>query len=132
MGKLKEYYMFPDSPDRTDAIQQQLETWWSAKIPGRKRYAKINQYMIIEDRVEEVREVVVHSFQMGDVEDPDLYAAQPLWEWQESPAGQWVMEHAIEPPEWHRMADPMSYGYTYRIMAKLSGPALTEFLLRHK
>jgi hypothetical protein len=87
--------------------------------------------MIIENHVEETKEIVVHTFTMGDVEDPDLYAAQPLYEWQESEAGKWVMEHAAESPMWHRMADPMSYGYKYSITAKLQGARLTEWLLRH-
>lgn len=86
--------------------------------------------MIINDQAEEIKEVEVHSFSMGDVEDPDLYAAQPLYEWQESEQGKWVMEHAIEPPCWYRLADPISYGYKYSIRAKLYGPALTEWLLR--
>jgi hypothetical protein len=47
-------------------------------------------------------DVKVHEFNMGDVEDPDLYAAQPLYEWQQSEQGKWIMEHAVEPPFWHR------------------------------
>jgi hypothetical protein len=87
-------------------------------------------YKVVGDRVEEMKEVVVHTFSMGDVEDPDLYAAEPLYQWQISEIGQWVMEHADETPCWHRMADPMSYGYKYSITAKLRGPILTEWLLR--
>jgi len=93
---------------------------------------KIYRYMIIDDRVEEVREVVVHEFTMGDVDDPDLYAAQPLWEWEKSEAGQWIMENAVESPCWYRIPDSMQYGYKYQVRAKLSGPRLTEFLLRKK
>lgn len=89
------------------------------------------KYKIVGDRVEEIREVIVHEFTMGDVEDPDLYAAQPLYEWTQSDCGQWVMENAYEEPVWHRMADPMHYGYKYCIRAKLMGPALTEWLLRY-
>jgi len=88
--------------------------------------------MIIDDRVEEVREIVVHEFTMGDVEDPDLYAAEPLMKWQDSEMGKWIMEHAIETPCWYRIPDMMQYGYKYQIRAKLSGPRLTEYLLRHK
>jgi predicted phosphoadenosine phosphosulfate sulfurtransferase len=86
--------------------------------------------MIVGDRVEETKEVIVHEFTMGDVEDPDLYAAQPLHEWQTSDIGKWVMEHAVETPCWHRMADLTSYGYKYSITAKLQGARLTEWLLR--
>jgi hypothetical protein len=78
-----------------------------------------------------IKEVVVHTFIMGDVEDPDLYAAQPLHEWEKSDAGQWVMNNACEVPTWYRMADAISYGYKYEIRARLTGPALTEWLLRH-
>ena len=88
------------------------------------------RYMIIDDRVEEVREVVVHEFTMGDVEDPDLYAAQPLWEWQQSEIGQWVMANAVETPSWYRVPDMMQYGYKFQVRAKLMGPRLTEYLLR--
>ena len=76
------------------------------------------------------RTVVVHTFQMGDVEDPDLYAADPMIKWENSEAGQWVMSNAIEVPTWFRMADANSFGYRYEIRAKLAGPILTEWLLR--
>ena len=89
------------------------------------------RYMIINDRVEEVREIVVHEFAMGDVEDPDLYAAEPLCKWQESEEGAWIMTYAVEPPCWYRIPDQLQYGYRFEIRAKLSGPRLTEWLLRH-
>ena len=89
------------------------------------------RYMIINDRVEEVRKIVVHEFTMGDVEDPDLYAAEPLWKWQESEEGKWIMTHAVETPCWYRIPDQLQYGYQFQIRAKLSGPALTEWLLRY-
>ena len=88
--------------------------------------------MMIDDRVEEVKEIVVHEFTMGDVDDPDLYAGQPLWEWQQSEMGKWVMEHAVETPAWYRIPDIMQYGYKYQIRAKLAGARLTEFILRHR
>lgn len=98
------------------------------KPPTRDTY----RYMIINDQVEEVREVVIHEFTMGDVEDPDLYAAEPLMKWQNTEAGQWIMEHAVETPCWYRIPDTMQYGYRFQIRAKLSGPRLTEYLLRRK
>ena len=75
-------------------------------------------------------DVVVHHFPMGDVEDPDLYAAQPLYDWQQSEAGAWVMEHAVEPPFWTRQADLESYGYRYYIVARLKEADQTYFKLR--
>lgn len=91
----------------------------------------MTKYVLVGDRVEEVKTVVVHEFSMGDVEDPDLYAAQPLHEWEKSEQGQWIMKNACDTPMWHRVADTATYGYRYRITAKLMGPALTEWLLKY-
>ena len=88
------------------------------------------QYNLVNDKVIEVKTVVVHRFLMGDVEDPDLYAAEPMWKWQQSEQGAWVMEHAVESPVWHRQADPYNYGYQYAISAKLTTKDLTYFYLK--
>ena len=92
------------------------------------------RYQVIEidghEIVEEIHKVVVHRFRLGDVEDPDLYAGEPLWQWQQSDAGQFIMEHAKITPEWHRQADPMNYGYQYAIIAEIEAKKLSEFYLR--
>ena len=75
-------------------------------------------------------ECIVHSFRMGDVEDPDLYAAQPIHEWEQSDQGQFIMEHAVDKPEWHRHLDQFSYGHEYVIVAELEKKKLSEFYLR--
>ena len=80
--------------------------------------------------VKEIHKVVVHTFTMGDVEDPDLYAAEPMWKWQESEQGKFVMENALDQPEWHRQLDHTSYGYKYAITAELEAKKLSEFYLR--
>ena len=75
--------------------------------------------MVFGDKAHKIHTVVVHRFRMGDVEDPDLYAAQPLWEWQESEMGAWVMKHAVQTPEWHRQMDQIQYHMQYAVVAKL-------------
>ena len=80
--------------------------------------------------VKEIHKVVVHTFTMGDVEDPDLYAAEPMCKWQESEQGKFVMENAVDQPEWHRHLDHTSYGYKYAITAELEAKKLSEFYLR--
>ena len=67
---------------------------------------------------------------MGDVEDPDLYAAQPLWNFEKSEKGQWVMEHALESPVWQRQIDYTTFGYRYKVAARLTEQDITYFLLR--
>ena len=88
------------------------------------------EYQLINDKVVKFQDVKVHEFTMGDVEDPDLYAAQPILEWQESEAGQWIMEHAVDKPVWHRTTSPYSYGWTYYIIARLREQDQTYWTLK--
>lgn len=131
MGRVKQSISWPDAPDRTPQINQHLADRYYIHRPDRKYGPPIRKYNIVGDRVEEAKTVVVHQFSMGDVEDPDLYAAQPLYDWEHSEQGQWIMKNSADTPTWYRIADPTSYGYKYQIRAKLMGPALTEWLLRY-
>lgn len=84
------------------------------------------EYLIKNDCVE----VVVHTFSVGDVEDPDLWAAEPLWSWQESEQGKWVMAHAIETPIWQRIIDQNLWSYKYKITAMLPEKDYTFWVLK--
>ena len=130
MAQIKDH-SWPYGVDRTSEINQHLADTFYQNQPVRKYQRPIQKYNLIGDRVEEAKTVVVHKFTMGDVEDPDLYAAQPLSEWEKSEQGQWVMKNACDTPTWYRHADPVSFGYKYEIRAKFMGPALTEWLLRN-
>jgi hypothetical protein len=94
------------------------------------RLSKTPEYKLINNKTVRFNDVKVHEFNMGDVEDPDLYAAEPLWKWQQSEAGQWVMDHAVETPFWHRTVDPASYGHKYYIIARLSEQDQTYWALK--
>lgn len=89
------------------------------------------KYKVVGDSVEECRTVVVYKFRLADVEDPDIYAAEPLLKWQHSESGKWVMENAEETPMWHRNINHSLYSYEYAVSAKLRGAKLTEWLLRY-
>jgi hypothetical protein len=75
---------------------------------------------IIDNKPVRFRDVCVHEIRMGDCEDPDLFVADPIWKWQQTEAGQFIMEHAVEQPYWTHNTDYHSYGHLYRIMARLS------------
>lgn len=77
-------------------------------------------------------ELIVHTFRLSDVDDPDLYAGEPLWKWQSSEAGTWIMEHAVETPIWNRMPAIDFMGYTYVIRALLNEEDATYYLLKFK
>jgi hypothetical protein len=77
------------------------------------------------------RDVCVHEFTVGDVEDPVLYAGEPLLAWQESAAGAWIMENAEEKPYWIKDLDYRTYMYRFRIIARLSEFNETFFRLKY-
>jgi hypothetical protein len=74
--------------------------------------------------------VIVHQFQMSDVDDPEIYAAQPIWEWQQTDAGKWVMENSKD-TFWARHTDVHSFSYRYKIVATLTESDATYFALKY-
>jgi hypothetical protein len=80
--------------------------------------------------VDEIHKVVVHTFGISDVEDPEIYAAEPIWKWQQTDAGKFVMEHAINTPSYHQSLDYTTYGYRYAVVAELEAKKLSEFYLK--
>ena len=75
--------------------------------------------------------ITFHSFSMGDVDDVDIYVAQPIYEWQQSEKGQWIMENATD-LKYYTMPDPNTFGYKISIRGYIQeGPLLTEYLLRY-
>lgn len=95
------------------------------------QHAKGPEYMTINGQVVRVSDMVVHRFRMGDVEDPVLYAALPINEWQQTEAGKFVMEHAMEAPWWVRHMDPMDYGYQFAIVARMKESDQTFYSLKY-
>lgn len=88
--------------------------------------------LIINDVPHRIHNVTVHTFYVGNVDDPDLYASEPLWAWENSEAGLWVTEHAVETPKWHRQLDYLTYGIKYAITAKLKEQDYGIWILKFK
>lgn len=102
--------------------------YWADK----EKLFKPREWKLVNDQAVEISDLVVHSFAIGDVEDPDLYAGEALLQWEKSEAGQWAMEHAVETPFWHRYLEPMSYHYQYRIVARMTAKDQTFFKLKYQ
>ena len=67
---------------------------------------------------------------MGDVQDPDIYAAEPIMHWQQTKQGQWVMEHAHN-LTYYQQPDQNTLGYRFVIRGELNDPRkITEYFLR--
>ena len=68
---------------------------------------------------------------MGDVDDVDVYVAQPIYEWQQTEQGKWVMKHANN-LTYHTAPDPHAFGYRITITGEIDpGAQLTEYLLKY-
>jgi hypothetical protein len=77
-------------------------------------------------------ECLVHTVKLGDVEDPDLFVAEPIYKWQQTEEGKWIMENSIPKPLWKRYADPSTFGFTYTIHAFLTPKKYTYWSLKYK
>jgi len=86
---------------------------------------------ILDNKPVRFRDVCVHEIRMGDVEDPDIYVAAPIWEWQQTDAGKFVMEHAVGKPYWTQRRDHSSYHLLYHIVARLSEQNETFWRLKY-
>lgn len=75
-------------------------------------------------------EVKVHTILMSDVEDPDLMVAGPIYEWQQTEKGKYIMENSVPAPMWVRNVNHMTYGYEYTIKAYLTSEKLTYYRLK--
>jgi hypothetical protein len=85
---------------------------------------------LIGDRAVRFSDVCVHEFSIGDVEDPEIYAAEPIWNWQQTDAGKWIMENAVDKPYYIQGLDYNSWGHRYKIMARLSEQNQTFWSLK--
>lgn len=92
---------------------------WKAKI-------------LSDGTIEKVHKVCVHTIRVSDVEDPDLFVAEPLYEWEHSEKGQWIMKHSREQPMWNRHTNVNEYYYTYDIIAWLEEKDLTYWKLKYE
>lgn len=105
-------------------------------------YVPANQYAIAQKikwlRTEQnqpkvnggIVEITVHSVALGDVDDPEVYAAEPILKWEKSEPGQWIMIHAVDKPTFYVGTNHMSYGYQCVIRAKLHEEDVTFYELK--
>jgi hypothetical protein len=73
---------------------------------------------------------IFYQFNMGDVEDPEIYCAGPIWDWQQTEYGRWCMTHAIELPAYDIIVDHITYGYKCTIHGMLTDPDYTFHQLK--
>ena len=66
---------------------------------------------------------------MGDVDDLEVYVAEPIYNWQQTEAGKWCMEKA-ENVYWTTASDPRFFGHRIKIIGTLEDKYATFWALK--
>lgn len=74
--------------------------------------------------------IVFHQFVMRYAEDVEIYVAEPIYQWQQTEHGKWVMTHAKD-VSWTQSLDPQTFGHKITIYGWLQPVLATEYLLRY-
>ena len=74
--------------------------------------------------------ISVHKIAMGDVEDPELYAAAPIMEFEKSAKGRWLTENSKQQMEYIVRPNQETYGWMIIIFAWLEEQDLTYYRLK--
>lgn len=75
-----------------------------------------------------MQKITFHEFNVGDVEDLEVYASYPIYEWQKTEKGAWVQERCND-LTWHsKVSEP--YSWTVCIRGSLTDRDATEYYLR--
>ena len=75
----------------------------------------------------------LHQFVMGDVDDVEIYAAEPIWKWQQTDAGRWCMDNCVpDSITWSVIPDYMNYGHRVVITGELTEENYTYWQLKYQ
>lgn len=74
--------------------------------------------------------IVVHNILIGDVEDPELYAAAPILEWEKTEKGRWLLANSYRQMEYNVVPDPSVYSNRVVLYAWLTEEDYTFYQLK--
>lgn len=74
-------------------------------------------------------QITFYQFRLGDVDDIDIYAAMPIYEWQQTDHGRWVMTNATD-LVYRTQPNDTFYGHHVIVEGRLEGKLLTEYFLK--
>lgn len=72
----------------------------------------------------------VHTLKLAYSEDPDIEMAAPLYEWANTDAGKYIIQHSEPKPFWNKHLDPNTMGCIYTIHATLTEESYTFYKLK--
>ena len=78
-----------------------------------------------------MQKITFYKFNLGDVDDIEVYAAQPIYEWMQTEEGKWVQERCVD-LYWQTLADSNSWGHIVILRGSITDQHATEYYLRFK
>jgi hypothetical protein len=72
---------------------------------------------------------ILHEFTLADVEDVEIYAAEPIYAWQQTPEGKFCMEKATD-LHWVTGLDLAAFGHRVKIIGTLEDKYATFWALK--
>jgi len=82
---------------------------------------------IINDKV--YKRQVLHTFTIDNCADPELYAADPIYQWQKTLVGEFCLQNAVD-LEFHTQADYDTMGYRIAITGYVTEKHATFLALK--
>jgi hypothetical protein len=73
---------------------------------------------------------IVHTIEMGDVEDPEIYAAAPILDFEKTDKGRWLMANSYKQLEFTIRPNERTYGWKVLIWSYLTEKDLTYYSLK--
>ncbi len=73
---------------------------------------------------------IVHTIEMGDVEDPEIYAAAPIIAFENTDKGRWLMTNSYKQLEFTIRPNERTYGWKVLIWSYLNEKDLTYYSLK--
>jgi hypothetical protein len=76
-----------------------------------------------------LQRIVFHEFTLGDVEDPELYAAVPLGKFMDTELGHWVKQNCDD-PQYIIRPDPTTFGTRVIVYGEVCEQAAVFYQLK--
>jgi hypothetical protein len=76
-----------------------------------------------------MQKITFHTFSMGDVDDPELYAGFPLSEFMQTEKGQWIKANCQD-PQYIIRSDTNIFGNRVIVYGDVEDQLATEYLLK--
>lgn len=71
----------------------------------------------------------LYTFNMADVEDPELHVSARIYEWQQTEQGKLCMKHGTD-IKYHILPDDYSYGYKVKLTGCIKNKYVTWLTLK--